>query len=202
MTKRCAKCGVRKKASAFTPHATSRRGLTASCKKCRAEVSAARRGRLQADILFPSGETRAQSRYVGTRSCGLCGNDFEPKRKKQTLCKDCGVYFRKTWSLLTSGRSKGGVRAKRRRLSKAVVEAVCRRRFQATHCIYCGRPFGEKRKKHLDHDPPLCKGGRFDDPDQIFVSCEDCNRSKAWLTYSEWLELCKAVVAHAKRSRQ
>lgn len=50
-------------------------------------------------------------------------------------------------------------------------------------CLYCKRPLAQLF--HRDHFIPVSKGGS-DSPDNIALSCPECNRSKGSLWPWEW----------------
>lgn len=54
---------------------------------------------------------------------------------------------------------------------------------QTGRCWWCGIPVGDRY--HVDHRIPLSRGGS-NAPDNLCISCPDCNRSKGDKLPSEW----------------
>jgi 5-methylcytosine-specific restriction endonuclease McrA len=53
---------------------------------------------------------------------------------------------------------------------------------QGRRCFYCGEPL---TTYHVEHAIPLCRGGS-NGPDNLVVSCPDCNRRKGRRTATEF----------------
>lgn len=51
-------------------------------------------------------------------------------------------------------------------------------------CVYCGKEV-RGRQLHIDHKMPIARGGT-DDPDNLCVSCANCNRRKHTMTAEEF----------------
>lgn len=191
---RCATCRKRRSYRLFTVHRVRHTGRTAACKPCRAATAVSRRRATGKVVYAPaSGRRIAGAPYV-KRACSVCQKDFEPIRIKQEKCSACYQLFRAVFGRLTAERKYG-----RPKVSVATANVVLRRFYRTTSCCYCGRAFSPKLKKSLDHKIPLCCGSDPDDVENIAICCIDCNRSKAWLKVSDWLNLCRLIVAHQQQ---
>jgi HNH endonuclease len=196
---RCVGCGLSKSCFDFTVNRGHRNGRSAYCKACcNARGIEARRSR---GVYAPYSGHRVRGTTYIQRLCGLCGEAYEPfNRAKQRFCRPCSVLWRRVNSSLTSGRGRFAARVS---IKKATVDAVARQVFSATCCAYCLRPFADPAvvslwdagRKSLDHRVPICRGGDPNNAGNIAICCLACNRSKAWLSFGEWLRLCRLVVA-------
>jgi len=67
------------------------------------------------------------------------------------------------------------------------VDAVMAIRDAAESCCYCGRPFSQGLKRHLDHVLPLRMGGESI-PSNLVAACHECNTSKGAKPLLAWLQ--------------
>jgi 5-methylcytosine-specific restriction endonuclease McrA len=199
----CQVCRQSKSVKEFTPLRSSTTGRSKICKSC--TNSAQRRKRIgyrQAKGLPLYRPSKNSERYddveYAVASCAGCGRDFEPIHGRSINCSGCSKTYRKLQSMLRAERrnSRG-----RLQVRKETVQAVLPRFVRQKECAYCGREFKEGTlTKTIDHFSPVCVGGATDDPENLIVCCRECNRSKAWATFDQWLELCQRVVAHAENT--
>lgn len=70
----------------------------------------------------------------------------------------------------------------------AIQEAVASR--QGRRCTYCS---SESGPFEFDHIFPVARGGT-DDPSNLALACQSCNRSKQDLTLAEWLASGRLII--------
>jgi len=65
---------------------------------------------------------------------------------------------------------------------------------QPFHCMYCGRKIGQskKTKLNMDHKIPVSRGGTAH-PDNLGISCQQCNSAKGPLNSVEFQQLLKLL---------
>lgn len=127
-------------------------------------------------------------------TCEVCEQDYLPMRYTQRCCVRCSPLLRTIWSHLTSGRP-GQNRAT---VNRQTVLTATRKWHRSTSCIYCHRPYTKTNYKSIDHQMPVCRGGKRNDPENLVICCIECNRSKARMTVDEWINHC-CLVAQINR---
>lgn len=198
----CRVCLQSKAVREFTPLRTLTTGRSKTCKSC--TNSAQRRERIehrQSEGLPLYRPSKNSERYddveYAVASCAGCAGDFEPIHGRSMNCSGCAKMYRKLQSMLRVERrnSRG-----RPQVRKETIQAVLPRFVQQKKCAYCDREFKEGiLTKTIDHLSPVCAGGATDDPKNLIVCCVECNRSKAWATFDQWVRLCRRVAEHARK---
>lgn len=59
------------------------------------------------------------------------------------------------------------------------------------HCVYCGRLPTPQNPLNVDHRKPLCRAWRSRlDPNNLQITCHECNLKKSGLTHKQMLWNC------------
>ncbi len=188
----CNICFKQKSWDNFTPHRAYKTGRSPSCKVCLNKLKATRRlNRPEGVLAPPDNSIRVQGANYTVRVCSICTNSFEPIKRKQEECPDCGNLQRRLQSSLRKPRQDIRFKA-----SVKMAKIVAHKYYWATNCVYCSRAFSPELTKIMDHITPICAGGSGEDAKNIAICCTDCNRCKAWLKKADWIKLCRLVVAN------
>ena len=188
-TKVCSKCGKEKSVSGFCKNKKSKDGLCSWCRSCLASYDASR---------------NYKSRTTGFKQCSKCGEDkfvnefSRDKSRKDGLCTQCKLCVSVrmvTYNLTERGVILRRVKYNNRRAKKKgnggthTAEDVKRQGdMQKWMCWWCGPGCAGycKDKYEVDHIVPIDKGGH-NDPSNLVISCQHCNRSKKDKLPEEWI---------------
>jgi len=168
----CPKCGRQLSVGAFSKDKSTRDGLNAYCRECRAVISRVYHGANHHKIMAQRREYRKNNRGILA------------EKARQYTEKNYQSYSEYQRKYRTSEAGKAAYasarHARRARMSNASgsftaadIEAI--RKAQGNRCYLCGKSL--KSGYHVDHFIPLSKGGT-NDPGNLRLACPKCNLSK------------------------
>ncbi|WP_081790749.1 HNH endonuclease [Deinococcus phoenicis] len=194
--KRCTKCGVLKEANLEnfykSPYAD---GLSAQCKSCKVKASkafsdanpekvASYKRDWAAKNEEHERERKREYRVTRGRELDRLRNQANPQANRDRV---------RAWARANPEKVKlqGRVCAARRRARERAAEgkhtrADIERRFEMQKglCWWCRKTVG--CAYHVDHIVPLSRGGS-NGPENICISCRDCNQQKGPKLPTEWI---------------
>ena len=145
-----------------------------------------------------------------TKRCTKCGetkslDEFHRNRSKplgrHSYCRSCQREYNRTWREANQDRQREHNRRRRARKRAATLEEFALAdvyawwdEIGAYTCFWCGIPFTEDDRIHVDHVWPLSRGGHHA-VRNLAPACERCNLAKhaslphefAERAYGEWL---------------
>jgi hypothetical protein len=187
--KKCYKCKKKKLSAEFGSRVKTKDGLNNICKACHAKNSLEYRKRKNGSKLSyrpVSGEFSSfgkESDYIHEH-CLVCNESFIPTSKINMWCTTCSQLIKNKIV---------GVLSIRGYVSQSTYTEVTIKYIKSTSCCYCSREYTDQNPRSCDHIIPVCLGGT-NNPDNINISCLECNMSKAGLSLNQWIELCRLIV--------
>ena len=190
-TKRCSACGETKPLDAFNRDKNGQFGRYAYCREChrerrRAYYSANRDRELERSrAYYDANRDRYRNRYRAWYAANC------DRRREYT----------RAWREANPDRAREQHRRRRARKRAATVEEFSPAdvyawwdELGAYTCFWCGLPFAEGDRIHVDHVWPLSRGGHHA-VRNLVPTCERCNQAKhaslphefAERAYREWL---------------
>lgn len=185
-TKTCKDCKETKDINLFSVNRTRKTGREHYCKLCWGVRNRNKR-RAKGKIYFVDESQDTANFYTG--NCEICNEQFKMMRSTHKRCKLCTKIVRDIQSHCSGSRS-----GKSLRCSVKQAVSISKRYIKAAKCCYCKQEFTEENQKSLDHVVPFIKGGTHD-PENINISCFNCNMAKRDLDLDVWIDLCKRVAA-------
>lgn len=177
-TKTCTKCGRELPLSNFSRRNDAPSGFRRVCKECMTEYKRGWENENRGHVNDKSRTWRKNNpeRYAITRGEW---NKKNAVRRAET---------QREWNI--NNPDKAREYHHRRRTLKLEAEGThtaddirVQQDRQKGKCYYCHSDFGDNY--HVDHIVPLSRGGS-DDPDNLVITCEQCNKSKGNRLPHEW----------------
>ena len=178
-TKRCPDCHLLLPVESFAKSNTRSGGLQSLCRKC----SGARQKRWQQSHRLEFNAYMRQWRADHKEKVAATNVAQYEKNKEKRKQHQREYYAENIQSHLARNR---GRKAQKRDApgshnARDVADLLA---IQEGKCLWCGADVGDDY--HVDHMEPLSLGGS-DGPENLAISCPDCNRKKHNKPLDEWL---------------
>lgn len=187
--KQCKHCLETRPINEFRINRTRKTGREHLCKECQS-LDLKKKRRKKTKVYFKDEYSHLKADYHSS-VCEICEQSFVMRCHTQRRCDTCSPIARQIHSSLITTRK--GIATGRLR-TEAII-SISKRYIKSAQCCYCKQEFTEENPKSLDHIVPFIKGGTHD-PENINISCVNCNMAKRDLDLGVWIDLCKRVAAN------